>query len=316
MKRVLLDSSAILASLDVTDRSHRLATDWWWSASRPRWPTPVVRSEPPTQFDSFGAHRYCGAAMAQNPKPQSGPFLVTDLKPGDRHELSRGNAIYCVPTGGSGSRGTGYGFAIIDSDPAVESAGVDAGFTPSANTLRAPDVSVGVPDQPGWIPGVPPLALEYAGTGQDENTLQGKIADLLEAGTQWVWVVRLTGPRRVEIYAPGKEPVVKTVGDLLTAPGILQNPVRAEALWDRQAAHEGTLLNLLQRAGYVSLEAVREEGREEGLRRSLLSVLEARGFSIADRVHEQVRAAVDAAQLERWLRTAVTAKSLDDVFAS
>ena len=252
--------------------------------------------------------------MAHSPKPERGPFRTHDIAPGDRHELSRGNAIYCAPTGGAGARGTGYAFELLDSDPAVESAGVDAGFAPSDDTLRAPDVSVGVPDQPGWIKGAPPLALEYAGTGQDEASLQSKIADLLDAGTRWVWVVRLVGPRRVEIYEPGKDPIVKGIGDELFAPGVLQNPVRAEALWDRKAAHEGTLRNLLQRAGYGSLDAVREEGREEGRASAVLGVLAARGWAVPEDLRARVLACRDAALLDTWLRRGVTCGSIDAVF--
>ena len=113
--------------------------------------------------------------MERRPKHERGPFRAHDLAPGDRHELSRGNAIYCAPTGGSGARGTGYGFELLDSDPAVESAGVDAGFAPSDDTLRAPDVSVGVPDQPGWIKGAPPLALEYAETNMCDRSAVGEV---------------------------------------------------------------------------------------------------------------------------------------------
>lgn len=265
--------------------------------------------------------------MQRLPKPQQGPFRTHDVRPGDRHELSRGNAIYCAPTGGSGARGTGYGFELIDSDPAVESAGVDAGFSPSDDTVRAPDVSVGVPDQPGWIKGAPPLALEYAGTGQDEGALQAKIVDLLEAGTRWVWVVRLIGPRRVEVYELGLDPVVKSVGDELLAPGVLQNPIRAEALWDRTAAHEGTLRNLLQRAGYASLDAVRGEGRDEGRNEgrnegrdeghahAVLGVFAARGWTVPEDVRARVLACRDSALLDTWLRRGVTEASLEVVFS-
>ncbi len=260
--------------------------------------------------------------MTLKPKPERGPFRVDDIAPGDRHELSRGNAFYCAPTGGAGARGTGYGFELLDSDPAVESAGVDAGFAPSADTLRAPDVSVGVPDQPGWIKGAPPLAVEYAGTGQDEDGLQTKIADLLDAGTRWVWVVRLLGPRRVEIYERGLAVVTKSAFDELTAPGVLKNPLRAEALWDRKAAHEATLRNLLQRAGYESVTAIREEGREEGraegreegVARSVLAIFGVRGWTASEAVRDRVLACRDRTVLGRWLRRAVTAASLDEVF--
>jgi predicted transposase YdaD len=53
-------------------------------------------------------------------------------------------------------------------------------------------------------------------------------------------------------------------GEALLAPGVLKNPVLVEALYDREAAHEATLRNLLQRRGYEDIEAVREEGRDEG----------------------------------------------------
>jgi hypothetical protein len=256
--------------------------------------------------------------MTAYPKYERGAFRTHDLVPGDRHELSRGNAIYCAPTGGSGARGVGYGFELIDSDPAVDSAGVDAGFTPSDDTLRAPDVSVGVPDQPGWIPGAPPLALEYAGSGQNEEGLQTKIRELLEAGTRWVWVVRLVGPRRVEVYESGKPTVVKSYGDELTAPGVLQNSILAQALWDRKAAHEGTLRNLLQRAGYASIDAVREEGHSEGrnlaLVEALFTVLSARGWTLTEVQRQRVITSHDPVEVTAWLTRAATASSLEAVF--
>ena len=192
-------------------------------------------------------------------------FRASDLRPGDPYELSGGRAIYCAPTGGDGSRGTLLGGEVLDTDPAVEEAGVDAGFAPAPHDLRAPDIAVGnVPDAPGWIPGVPPLAVEYAGVGQEEQKLQEKIRDLLAAGTRWVWVVRLLGERHVEVHEARKPVVRRRTGQMLSAPGVLRNEVPVEALFDRTAAHEVTLRNLLQRRGYESLDAVREEGRDEG----------------------------------------------------
>lgn len=41
--------------------------------------------------------------------------------------------------------------------------GIDTGFSPSPDTLRAPDLAVGViPDESGWVQGAPALAVEYA----------------------------------------------------------------------------------------------------------------------------------------------------------
>lgn len=116
-----------------------------------------------------------------------GPFRADQIRPGDPYELSNGHAINCMGTGGRGSRAKLLGGLVLDSDPAVEEAGVDTGYAPWPDTLRAPDVAVGnVPDAPGWIEGVPPLAVEYADTGQDEKELATKISELfLRRVTPW-----------------------------------------------------------------------------------------------------------------------------------
>src|SRR5436309_9006137 len=115
--------------------------------------------------------------------------------------------------------------SMLDSDPSVEEAGVDTGYSPTSDTLRAPDVAVGnVPNTPGWVQGAPPLAVEYCDTGQDGKELAVKISDLLAAGTRIVWVVHLSGPRRVEVHENGQEPRLVRPGEELTAPAILQNP--------------------------------------------------------------------------------------------
>jgi len=111
---------------------------------------------------------------------------------------------------------------------------------------------------------VPPLAVEYADTGQDEQDLRDKIATLLSAGTRYVWVVRMTGPRRVEVHQADQARRIVHPGEQLLAPGILQNPVAVEALYDPEVAQRSALHNLLQRHGYADLDAVRDEGRDQG----------------------------------------------------
>lgn len=83
------------------------------------------------------------------------------------------------------------GGSVIRSDPKVKRAGVDPGFSPDDRTVRAPDIAI-IPQSgpPGWIPGVPGFAVEYAGTGQNESSLQEKIHELLSRGTRLIWVVR------------------------------------------------------------------------------------------------------------------------------
>lgn len=255
-------------------------------------------------------------------KPRSGnrgPFYAQQIRSGDPYELSHGHAIYCAPTGGGGSVANGLGFSAVGWDPAVKEAGVDTGYAPRPQMLRAPNVAIGnVPNKAGWVAGVPGLAIEYADIGQDEASLDEKIADLIGAGTRFLWVVRLSGPRRVEVYEPGKKMRTVQPGQHLTAPGVLKNPVLVEALYDRDEAERATLTNLLQRRGYEDLGAVlargREEGRDEGRYEgrvegraaSVIAVLEARGIRISKTASRHVMQCSDVVQLDRWIRQAAT----------
>lgn len=254
-------------------------------------------------------------------EPAIGPFRADQLREGDRYELSNGHPLYCAPARREHAAPNLIGAAVIDSDPAVEWAGVDAGFTPAPGTLRASDVAVAAPagaDEDGWIPGAPPLAIEYAGCGQDQADLKVKIAELLTAGTRYVWVVRVHGPLRVEVYQAGQPPRLVGAGEVLEAPGILRNPIPVEALYDRAAGHRATLRNLLQREGYDSLEAVRregrEEGREEGLADAVLALLQGRGVPVDTPLGTRVRACRDRETLRRWLLRAARVERGEQLF--
>jgi hypothetical protein len=118
--------------------------------------------------------------------------------------------------------------------------------------------------------------------GQDEDELRDKIRTLLMAGTRCVWAVRLTGLRRVEVHEPKVPHYLAYPGQFLEAPGVLRNPVPVEALYDPQAAHKAALRHLLQRRGYADLEAVREEGRDEGELALVLRLLERRIGPVSD----------------------------------
>jgi len=257
-----------------------------------------------------------------------GPFRADQLKSGDPYELSNGHPIECLPTGGRGSRANLIGGSVLDSDPQVESAGVDTGFAIAPGTLRAPDVAVGnVADEPGWVTGkAPPLAVEYADTGQDEDELGAKIRDLHAGGTDLIWVVRLVGPHRVEVHRQGERPTLAYPGEALEAPGILRNPVPVLALFDRDAAHEATLRNLLQRKGYRDLDQVRDDSRAEGkvegkiegevsaLRHAVLLVLTERGIEIGSEQRAALDVCDDPVRLHRWLAEVATAEDAAEIF--
>ena len=249
----------------------------------------------------------------------TGPFQVSQLREEDRYELSDGHPIYCAPAGRDHANGNSTGSLVLGTDPAVKWSGVDAGYRIDDGTLRAPDIAVGPPpERDGWIAGAPPLAVEYAGRGQDEAELQDRVADLLAAGTRFVWVVRLVGPWRVEVYV--KDQPVRTYGadDSLLAPGILQNPVPVRALYDRAAAHEEALRNLLQRRGFASLEALQAEsearGRIKGRVEALLSLLEVRGLSVTETQRQMILDCQDIEQIGTWLQRAAFADSTDTLF--
>jgi len=274
------------------------------------------------------------------------PGYVTadQVRSGDYAEVSDGHRVELCPAGGRGGRANLVGASVLDTDPGVKSAAIDTGFSPNPKTLRAPDIAVGdIPDAPGWIRGAPPLAVEYADTGQDEVQLQKKIKELFAASTQYVWVVRLEGPRRVEIYKNGARMRTVDHTGILSAPGILKNSVPVAALYDREAAHEATLRNLLQRKGYSSLQEVEEkavkkgrregskrgsqrglkrglvEGRVEGLvegqRRTVLRILTTRFGDLPKDVVQRIESA-SGETLDEITERLVTAPTLEDIFAS
>jgi hypothetical protein len=156
--------------------------------------------------------------------------------------------------------------------------------------------------------------VEYAGPGQDERDLKDKIAELLAAGTRQIWVVRLVGPQRVEVHRPDGPMKIYTASDVLEAPGVLRNPVPVRALFDRDAAHEVVLRNLLQRRGYASLNDVREEGREEGMVQAILTLLQGRGLAVDANVEDRLRVCHDRETLQAWLLNAARVEGADLIF--
>ncbi len=247
-----------------------------------------------------------------------GPFRVERLRGGD--ELRRGHSVYGAPSSPEVARAKAVGYLCLRSDPRVRDGGVDVAYELDASNLVAPHVSVGdlSPGPGGWPTKAPSLALEYVGPGHDEAALQSKIGQLLGAGTAWVWVVRLVGPRRVEIYRRGQARRIKRPGARLAAPGVLEHAPPVEALYERAAAFEQALQNLLARKGYANLDALRDEGEARGEARgraeALLAVLETRGLATSGDERARILDCGDVAQLEHWLRQALTIKTAARLF--
>ncbi|MCC6557872.1 MAG: hypothetical protein IT372_33410 [Polyangiaceae bacterium] len=111
--------------------------------------------------------------------------------------------------------------------------------------------------------------------------------------------------------APGAPVARFWPGEALHAPGVLKNAVLVDALYERDAAGEAVLTNLLQRRGYENLDAVRAEGRKEGtvegrkegiaegIKEAVLSLYGVRFGAVPDDVAAAVEATNDVARLRR-----------------
>lgn len=259
--------------------------------------------------------------MPRDPASAAGPFRDSDIREGDPYELSNGHRIHCMKAGGRHGIAHNAGGRVLGTDPAAsDKTAIDVGITfNDGKNLRAPDIIVGaVEREPTWQKTFPPLAVEYADNSQNEADLQQKIRELLAGGTQLVWVVRLVGPLRVEVYAAGKPVRTFAADEELTAPGILHNPVLVRALVDSSAANVAALRNLLTPYGYRSVEEIEAkksaEGEVIGLATALLGVLAARGLVPDDARVATIRGCRDRETLQKWLARAAVADSLAGLF--
>jgi hypothetical protein len=98
------------------------------------------------------------------PRTSPGPFLAYQVRAGDPYELSNGHAIRCSPSGPTHGGPNLSGGQVLDTDPDVEWAGVDVGYSPDPGTLRSADVALGPrpKEEHGWAKEAPRLAVEYA----------------------------------------------------------------------------------------------------------------------------------------------------------
>jgi hypothetical protein len=244
-------------------------------------------------------------------KSALGPWTADMIKPGEPYEISNGYRIECMSTGQRGSLSNLAGGIALDTDPTAPRAGVDPGISPVPPLLRAPDIGVGgLANAPGWSSTAPPLFVEYADVGQDEDKLDDKIEQLFKWGTRFIWVVRMNGPRRVEVHERGNHMRIVGPSGVLRAPGILKNPVPIDALYDRDAAHEQALTNLLQRKGYENLDAVKAEGLV-AMRSALRLVLKSRKLAVSAEDDARIDACNDLATLQRWHAAAIDAPTVE-----
>jgi hypothetical protein len=213
-----------------------------------------------------------------------GPFRARQIRDGDPYELSNGHPIKCMSAGERHGKANLQGALSLSTDPGIQGqAGIDVGieFNDGKN-LRAPDLVLGIEGKAGWSKTVPPICVEYADRGQDEVQLKEKIAELLEAGVKYIWVVRLAGPLHVEVHEQGKKMRIVSADESLTAPGVLVNSYTPRELVDQKEALRVSFRNQLQTLGYNSLEDVRSEGRLEEARINVYDLCEVLGLKLSE----------------------------------
>lgn len=117
---------------------------------------------------------------------------------------------------------------------------------------------------------------------------------------------------------PLRPSLVQTPRALLVVPGV---DILTEFLSQGLASNPATLelwrdLVIKDLSFFSSpiSEEIREEGRAQSRAEDILLVLEQRGLDVPDQVRERITSCGDPETLRRWLRRAVTAPTVEDVF--
>jgi hypothetical protein len=119
---------------------------------------------------------------------------------------------------------------------------------------------------------------------------------------------------------PGIGTMLKTMSAALReAPEALAAPIVeliAQGLGNRPAAQQWRNLVAVDLSFYKSplSEEIRDEGRAEGIARSILLLLAQSGVDVPDEDRERITGCTDADTLTRWLLRAPTAASTEDLF--
>jgi Uma2 family endonuclease len=145
------------------------------------------------------------------------------LAPPGRSELVQGEVVDLTPAGSSHGRIAALIAEVLGAFVRPRRLGVvltaDAGFILARNpdTVRAPDVAVvlqgripagGLPE--GFFPGPPDLAVEVVSPWDRWLEVEGKVEELLAAGTREAWVV---DPRHATVRTfAGTRAAVRVLG--------------------------------------------------------------------------------------------------------
>lgn len=143
--------------------------------------------------------------------------------------------------------------------------------------------------------------------GFAERGVRRQIGIFVEQGEVREWSPRNQGWKRLDLRRSLRDPC-------------LAHPLPIAALLDSAQAELAAARALEAKANPAimdmktqSLDEGEARGEARGRATALLTVLQARGFEIADDVRDQILATTDLAMLDGWLHKAGTASSLDEV---
>jgi Uma2 family endonuclease len=142
-------------------------------------------------------------------------------------ELWDGRVVIMSPVGrkhGGSARRCAQGLGLFVDEHALGDVEVETGFRLSRNpdTVFAPDVSfirkdrLGEPDDDGFYPFPPDLAVEIKSPDDSEPEIARKVSRYLAAGCPRVWVGRPRN-RTISVHERGKEPRLLRESDVLTS---------------------------------------------------------------------------------------------------
>lgn len=166
---------------------------------------------------------------------QTRPMTADDLlqmpDDGFRYELVRGELRKMSPAGRLHGRYGGYihismGGHVMANDLG-ETYSSDTGFELAPNHVRMPDASFvrqeridAMPDEPGYVPGPPDVAVEVISPSDRYTDVEEKVADYLEAGALAVVVVNPRN-RTVRVHRSPTGVVSLTESDTLEVDDVI-----------------------------------------------------------------------------------------------
>jgi hypothetical protein len=152
---------------------------------------------------------------------------------------------------------------------------------------------------------------------QSERLVTQKAVEMHRRGVRRIFSVWVKGPQRVCEWSPESQSWrLLDRESSIQDPSCLVRPLSVAGLLDAAAADNAVAEALLAKGNPILQKreaAARAEGRAEGVAKSILSVLEARGVAISPSRRQEILACSDLDRLDRWLRRAAFASSADEV---